>query len=166
MRGVEPARMKRLIAALVASMTCLAMVLGIEPSYRKELPFTPKPIALNEPISCVPDTRVDIAFLDDPARGKSFSACSVEKEAIPHPLRIAVLGKKADVISLSASGLLHLWYQVVRRNGWIVVLSGDEATAHAMITIDVKRGAFVYTAAYSVGGKVHVTSLRGRCQND
>jgi hypothetical protein len=158
--------MKRLIAALVASMTCLAMVFGREPSYRNELPFTPKPIALNEPITCVPETRGDIAFLDDPAREKSFSACSVEKEAIPHPLRIAVLGKKADVISLSASGLLHLWYQVVRRNERMVVLSGDEAIAHAMITIDLKRGAFVYTAAYSVGGKVHVTSLWGRCQND
>jgi hypothetical protein len=158
--------MKRLIAALVASMTCLAMVLGREPSYRNELPFTPKPIAPNEPITCAPEKRVDIAFLDDPARGKSFSACSVEKQAIPHPLRIAVLGKKADVISLSASGLLHLWYQVVRRNDWIVILSGDEATAHAMITIDLKRGAFVYTAAYSVGGKVHLTSSWGRCQND
>ena len=158
--------MKRLIAALVASMTCLALVFGIETSYKNELSFTPKPIALNEPITCVPETRVDIAFLDDPARGKSYSACSVNKESIPHPFRIAVLGKKADVISSSASGLLHLWYQVVRRNDWIVILSGDEATAHAMITIDLTRGAFVYTAAYSVGGKVHVTSSWGRCQND
>jgi hypothetical protein len=158
--------MKRLIAALVASMTCLAVVFGREPSYRNELPFTPKPIALNEPITCVPETRVDIGFLDGPSREKSFSACLVEKEAIPHPLRIAVLGKKADVISSSASGLLHLWYQVVRRNDRIVVLSGDEATAHAMITIDLRRGAFVYTAAYSVAGKIHVTSSWGRCQND
>lgn len=90
--------MKRLIAVLVASMTCLALVFGIETSYKNELSFTPKPIALNEPITCVPETRVDIAFLDDPARGKSYSACSVNKESIPHPFHIAVLGKKADVI--------------------------------------------------------------------
>ena len=163
---MERACMKRVIAALVASMTCLAVVFGREPSYRNELPFTPKPIALNEPITCVPETRVDIEFLGDPAREKSYSACSVDKEAIPHPIRIAVLGKKADVISSSAYGLVHLWYQIVRRNDRILVLGGDEATAHAMITIDLKRGAFVYTTAYSLGGKVHVTSSWGRCQND
>ena len=159
-------RMKQLIAALVASMICLAMVFGRDPSYRNESPFTPKPIALNEPITCVPETKVDIAFSGEPPREKSYSVCSVEKQAIPHPLRIAVLGKKADVISTSASGLLHLWYQVVRRNDRIVVLGGDEATAHAVITIDLRRGAFVYTTAYSVGGEVHVTSLWGRCHND
>jgi hypothetical protein len=158
--------MKQLFAALVASMTCLAMVFGTEQSYRNELPFTAKPIALDEPITCVPETRADIAFLGDPAREKSYSACSVEKEAIPNTIRIAVLGKKADVISSSASGLVHLWFQVVRRNDRILVLWGDEATAHAMVTIDLKRGAFVYTTAYSLGGKVHVTSSWGRCQND
>ena len=83
--------MKRLIAALVASMTCLAMVFGREPSYRKELPFTPKPIALNEPITCVPDTRVDIAFFRRSCSGEKF---------------LGVLGRKgSDPASASYSGV-------------------------------------------------------------
>src|SRR5271165_1163846 len=51
---------------LQIAISCLAMVFGREPSYRNELSFTTKPVALNEPITCVPKTRVDIAFLDDP----------------------------------------------------------------------------------------------------
>jgi hypothetical protein len=44
----------------------------------------------------------------------------------------------------------------------MLVLSGDEATSHVMLTIDLKRGVFVYAAAAFVAGQVHVTSSWGQ----
>jgi hypothetical protein len=88
------------------------------------------------------------------------------KEPNTDPLRITVLGKKADVVASTPFGLLHLWYQIATQNDGMLVLSGDEASGHVMITIDLKRGAFVFTSTAWVAGQVHVNSLWGRCQND
>lgn len=158
--------MKRFVTISLVALSCLAIVFGQETYYRNDLSFTPKALVLSEPFTCVADRRSDIAFFDDVKNEKAFSGCTVEQEAKPHPLRITVLGTKADVTASTPFGLMHLWYQIVTQNDGMLVLGGEEATGHVTITIDLKRGAFVYTKAAWVGGQVHVTSLWGRCQND
>jgi hypothetical protein len=80
---------------LVGLMAYLTSVSGQEPSYRDELYFTPKPVVLGEPITCVADKKADIAFFGEPNTKAAYSSCTVEKDAIFNPLRIMVQGKKS-----------------------------------------------------------------------
>jgi hypothetical protein len=80
--------MKRLVTGgLVALMPCLAIVSGQAPSYRYDLSFTPKPVVLNEPFSCVADKRATISFFGEP-NTEVEASCTVTE---PFKVRILTL---------------------------------------------------------------------------
>jgi hypothetical protein len=164
---------KRLIIATVSALMPFSSIVSAqEPFFKYDEPFEPRKVVVNQPFTCFADKRSELIFFGESgtsATSSVYTECAVKKEPEGSPvqqLRITVLGKRADVTASTPFGLLHIWYQVVTRDPGMLVLSGSEASWHVMMTIDTKRGAFVYTGASWIGGQVNVTSSWGRCRND
>lgn len=146
-------------------------------TYTGQTEFRRHPVDVKLPFTCTEKgfVKTNLGSLGGLTEDKQTATVGLVKGPEPFHLRVSVFGKRANVSGATIFGLAtgtndrgdaHLWFETISDTGYLMVFQISRRGFVFQLAVDLRKGAFVLTKAWSDDYSLEVSSLSGSAAND